>query len=114
VRYLGKSKARRLMHIGACCPALAPQAYQLAITALLRMRDPHAYISAVACYNALPGVMQVDQDQAWIDRVRAENQNQREKLEVELRTYQSNMIKESIRVSRCCASIHAYPTHSML
>ncbi|KZO99166.1 PCI-domain-containing protein [Calocera viscosa TUFC12733] len=96
--YSGKTRARRLMHIASCCPSLAPQAYQLAISTLLTMRDPHAYMHAVAAYNQIPGVMQVDQDQAWIDRVRGENQNQREKLEVELRTYQSNMIKESIRM----------------
>ncbi|EJU01508.1 G protein pathway suppressor 1 [Dacryopinax primogenitus] len=96
--YSGKSRVRRLLHIASCCPSLSAQAYQLAIQTLLTMRDAHAYVHAVAAYNQLPGVMQVDQDQEWIDRVRAENQNQREKLEVELRTYQSNMIKESIRM----------------
>jgi COP9 signalosome complex subunit 1 len=38
-------------------------------------------------------------DQEWIDTVTTQNQSERMKLEVELKTYTNNMIKESIRVS---------------
>ena len=37
-------------------------------------------------------------DDGWIQQIHSKNQSQRNKLEVELKTYQSNMIKESIRV----------------
>jgi len=37
-------------------------------------------------------------DGRWIDEVGAKNQAERTKLEVELKTYTNNMIKESIRV----------------
>lgn len=37
-------------------------------------------------------------DQKWVDETNMRNQGERSKLEVELKTYSSNMIKESIRV----------------
>jgi hypothetical protein len=39
-------------------------------------------------------------DTKWSDEVITRNQSDRAKLEVELKTYSNNMIKESIRVSR--------------
>jgi hypothetical protein len=47
-----------------------------------------------------------DVDVAWVDSVRELERKEGGKLEVELRGYMSNLIKESIRVSsraRCCA-----------
>ena len=38
-------------------------------------------------------------DTRWADEVMAKNQAEKTKLEVELKTYTNNMIKESIRVS---------------
>jgi hypothetical protein len=38
-------------------------------------------------------------DTWWADEVMAKNQAEKMKLEVELKTYTNNMIKESIRVS---------------
>jgi COP9 signalosome complex subunit 1 len=40
----------------------------------------------------------VDVDQKWIEQTTSKNQNERQKLEVELKNYTNNMIKESIRV----------------
>jgi COP9 signalosome complex subunit 1 len=37
-------------------------------------------------------------DTRWADETMAKNQAERSKLEVELKTYSNNMIKESIRV----------------
>jgi COP9 signalosome complex subunit 1 len=41
-------------------------------------------------------------DQKWIEETLAKNQAERMKLEMELKTYSNNMIKESIRVSEFC------------
>ena len=37
-------------------------------------------------------------DPTWLEQVTTRNQSERVKLEVELKTYTNNMIKESIRV----------------
>lgn len=48
----------------------------------------------------LPNPLEIAQlDTKWVDEVTAKNQSDRVKLEVELKTYTNNMIKESIRVS---------------
>jgi COP9 signalosome complex subunit 1 len=47
----------------------------------------------------LPNPMDVAQvDTRWVDETMAKNQAEKMKLEVELKTYTNNMIKESIRV----------------
>jgi hypothetical protein len=44
-------------------------------------------------------------DGRWIDEANAKNQAERTKLEVELKTYTNNMIKESIRVRVSLCSV---------
>lgn len=87
------------------CPTLALQAYHLAVQRIRDGRDTGFYQRAVKLYNtstaedpAQPAVV----DAAWAEQVTARNVQERNKLEVELKTYQSNMIKESIRVSALC------------
>jgi len=40
-------------------------------------------------------------DTKWMDKIIVKNQEEQTKLEVELKTYSNNMIKESIRVCAC-------------
>lgn len=48
----------------------------------------------------LPNPLEIAQlDAKWVDEVAARNQSEKVKLEVELKTYTNNTIKESIRVS---------------
>lgn len=97
--WIGRSAVIRLLHVIQHCPTLATQAFHLAVQRIQRTRDPTLYQAAVSHYNALPGVTeQASVDQKWMDEVQVKNQSERNKLEVELKTYQSNMIKESIRV----------------
>lgn len=59
------------------------------------------YQGAIELYNTLPSTSEaqkVEVDAAWVDAVNAKNNSERSKLEAELKIYQSNMIKESIRV----------------
>lgn len=71
------------------------------------MSDTALYRSLLAAYDQLatgsdgdlPPLAEVHPlNQDWIDEVTQKNQAQRIKLETELKTYTSNMIKESIRV----------------
>ena len=114
---LGRGAVYRLFHIMNNCPALAQQAYQLAIqritstpntpsppssSASSSFQDPSLYRTAVSLHNSLPDVdssRRVVVDNAWADQVHARNVREKNKLETELKTYLSNSIKESIRVS---------------
>ena len=89
------------------CPTLAPQALQLATKEALKGRDTSLYRSIFATYeriyadasDELPEPSSIAQlDPRWIEDMTTKNAAERTKLEVELKTYSSNMIKESIRV----------------
>lgn len=89
------------------CPTLAPQALQLASKEALNGRDTALYHNIYLTYDRvhndnsdeIPDSSAVlAQDARWIEETNAKNQAEKTKLEVELKTYSSNMIKESIRV----------------
>jgi hypothetical protein len=86
---------------------VAPQALKLAFAQIEGLRDPSLYQTAMNAYDAvadlpesqLPPISEVCQvNTAWCEGVVKKNQTERTKLEVELKTYSNNMIKESIRV----------------
>lgn len=59
----------------------------------------YAYEQAAAGKDEFPPFEELTKvDQAWLDELARRNNEDRVKLEVELKTYTSNMIKESIRV----------------
>ncbi|KAG9019372.1 hypothetical protein FRB90_003476 [Tulasnella sp. 427] len=95
----GRTAYLRAVFIAQRCPSLAQQAYQFALANLLQGTDVQSYITTISSYNALPGVPQVPQDQAWIDKTSGNNTNERARLEVDLKNYSANMIKESVRLS---------------
>jgi len=97
--YSGRTAYIRSVFIATHCPTLAPQAYQLALQHLQQGSDVSAYLQVISAYNNLPNVSHSLPDQAWIDTTIARNAKEKERLEVELKTYASNMIKESVRMS---------------
>ncbi|CCM06321.1 uncharacterized protein FIBRA_08573 [Fibroporia radiculosa] len=106
--YSGRSLVDRLVPVISSCPTLTGQALQLALQEILQMRDPNLYRAVLAAYEQaataskgqLPPSSDVaPTDQKWIDETNQKNQADRTKLEVELKTYTSNMIKESIRMA---------------
>ncbi|KAI0088210.1 G protein pathway suppressor 1 [Irpex rosettiformis] len=107
--YNGRTIVDRLSWIIQQCPTLAPQALQIAMVHVPRLRDPniatmllHAYEQAVASgvQENMPSFVELSKvDQTWIDELNRRNSEDRVKLEVELKTYSSNMIKESIRMA---------------
>lgn len=98
----------RLLNIIASCPAIAPQALKIAFNHLYRLRDPSLVQAALAAYTSAtvlpegqglpPAGEVVEVHTTWIEEVTKKNVAERTKLEVELKTYTNNMIKESIRV----------------
>ncbi|KAI5121928.1 hypothetical protein M0805_000257 [Coniferiporia weirii] len=91
----------RLLYVLEHCPMLADAAFRLAIQRIKAGRDPSLYRTAVNSYNdARPdGGDRVETDEVWVESVSKANTAEQNKLEVELKTYQSNMIKESIRMA---------------
>lgn len=103
----GRTYVDHLLHIMSVCPTLAPQALQLAVKEALKGRDPTLYRNVFAAYERAhqdapeetPELSAIATlDQKWIEDTTAKNLSERTKLEVDLKTYTSNMIKESIRV----------------
>ncbi|KAH9903344.1 G protein pathway suppressor 1 [Cubamyces lactineus] len=106
--YSGRTYVERLLHIMSVCPTLAPQALQLAITEALKGRDTGLYREIFSRYerahadlgDEIPELSALASfDHQWVEETNAKNQAERTKLEVELKTYSSNMIKESIRMA---------------
>ena len=97
----------RLIHIIPRCPSIALNAVQIALQQIPKLRDMSMYRGLMNAYtqavknanNQLPPPNEVlPFDQKWLDETIAKNKSEKIKLEVELKTYTSNMIKESIRV----------------
>ena len=106
--YTGRTAIDRLIHILTIAPAIAAEAYQLCVQHIHQSRDPALFQNLLQAYEqlappegvALPNALDLAQlDVAWADEAMQRNQADRVKLEVELKTYSNNMIKESIRVS---------------
>ncbi|KAH0578571.1 hypothetical protein H2248_003718 [Termitomyces sp. 'cryptogamus'] len=108
--YSGRTAIDRLTNIVQTCPSIAPEAFQLAVQHIHQSRNPGLYQNLLSAYeNAansldlpapLPNPMEVAPlNMEWADETTAKNNAERSKLEVELRTYSNNMIKESIRMA---------------
>ncbi|EDR00057.1 uncharacterized protein LACBIDRAFT_192125 [Laccaria bicolor S238N-H82] len=106
--YTDRTAIDRLIHIASICPSIAMEAFQLCVQHIHQSRDPTLYQALLTAYeqtsNALdmplPNPLDLAQlDTKWMDEIIAKNQAERTKLEVELKTYSNNMIKESIRMA---------------
>ena len=110
----GRTAIDRLTHIVHVCPTIAPEAYHLALLQIQQSRDPLLYVALNSAYDQMVSDSEIQMprpsaiariDGRWLDEVNARNQAERTKLEVELKTYTNNMIKESIRVRISLSSI---------
>ncbi|KAG6816086.1 hypothetical protein H0H87_008748 [Tephrocybe sp. NHM501043] len=108
--YSGRTAIDRLIHIVQTCPSIAPEAFQLAVQHIHQSRNPGLYQNLLSAYEhaaatpnlptSLPNPVELaPMNMAWADETATKNQSERTKLEVELKTYSNNMIKESIRSS---------------
>ena len=100
IYFLGRAAINRLRFIADECEQLATQALQRAIHLVMQTRDASLYQRTVHELNSRASSTDMTPyDSEWAEVTHAKNTSEREKLETELKTYTSNMIKESIRVS---------------
>jgi COP9 signalosome complex subunit 1 len=101
------------------------EAFQLAVQLIHQSRDPALYQQVLSTYEhvsahpdlpvKLPNPMQIAQlDTKWSDEMMAKNAAEKVKLEVELKTYTNNMIKESIRVRVRSSSVSGWVSEILL
>jgi COP9 signalosome complex subunit 1 len=95
-----RSAIKRLQFIAGSCPSLAPQALAKALDYTLEGKDTTLYQNVFAQYNSVANPQEIkDLDAEWVEKTSNKAQTEKDKLEVELKMYTGNMIKESIRVS---------------
>ncbi|KAI0795680.1 26S proteasome subunit RPN7-domain-containing protein [Abortiporus biennis] len=109
--YSGRTAIDKIIFLLPLCPSIAPSAFRRAIELLQHTRDPTIYTHLVNEYDKAQSLAQslgspipahldvAPLDSKWIEETLAKNQADKTKLEVELKTYSSNMIKESIRMA---------------
>lgn len=109
-QYTGRTAVDRLMHIIHTLPAIAPEAFQLGVQLVHQGRDPSLYQGLLSAYeqavlnlgaaSTLPNPLSLATlDTRWVDKTNERNRAEQSKLELELKTYSGNMIKESIRMA---------------
>ncbi len=103
----------RLINIISLSPSLAPQAFRRALRLLTAptQRDTEYYKAILTPYEGvssrpgarIPPLEELLPDHtpylAWIEETNERNNAERRKLEVELKTYIGNVLKESIRMA---------------
>ncbi|GAA5913578.1 hypothetical protein JCM6882_001691 [Rhodosporidiobolus microsporus] len=127
----GRGKPLRLLHVAQSSPSLAGPALTLALSSIksltldVRLYEEtfHAYRKFVSSIDAgeeqdpravewLKGVRgeggrgEEKVDREWVERTRREAQGGQDKLEVELKGYLTNLIKESIRMGHRDLALH--------
>lgn len=103
---LGRTRATRLIQIAKVHPPFAVPALHLALEHIPKATlDVPLYEATFLEYRQAQGTSSstapasYNLDRAWIDKSRKEAKSGLDKLEVELKGYTTNLIKESIRVS---------------
>ncbi|ROT42765.1 COP9 signalosome complex subunit 1 [Sodiomyces alkalinus F11] len=97
--YTGRTRFERLLTIGRCCIPLCLEALKAAVAEAKRGNDVGRYKEVYECIRiAAPSSPEGLFDQAWVDRVTRENRAQTHRLEVQLKGYKNNLVKESIRM----------------
>ncbi|KAK9469320.1 26S proteasome subunit RPN7-domain-containing protein [Lipomyces arxii] len=97
--YSKRNAVNRLLFIADKSPELAENALVLAITRLKQSLDVSRYEDTVERLKEIsPSNKFAAVDQAWIDTVTNKSRITGDKLELELKSYKNNLIKESIRM----------------
>lgn len=92
--YTGRRRIERLLFVARSCPQLRVQAFNAALESIKTSSlDYKLYL------DILNECKEADGDEKWAEEARVKYENEQEKLDVELKNYQNNLIKESIRVS---------------
>ncbi|KAL9587111.1 MAG: hypothetical protein Q9212_000478 [Teloschistes hypoglaucus] len=113
--YKGKTRFDRLLLIGLTSPLLAPEALKLALSEALRGKDVGKYDAALdAMREIVPSQAKVLQDPSWVDRTSKQIKAESDRLEMELKGYKNNLIKESIRMGYDDLGQHLHQTGELV
>jgi COP9 signalosome complex subunit 1 len=101
--FSGQAAIKRLRFIASNSTTLQGAALRLAIDQTKAVNlDASLYQQLVNEYNALPSVhTQIPLDYDWMAKVKATKDTEGDRLQIELKTYTTNLIKESTRVRSC-------------
>ncbi|EPQ31263.1 uncharacterized protein PFL1_01448 [Pseudozyma flocculosa PF-1] len=104
--YKGLARIQRLIHLASCCPELRQPCSAAALDLLKETtRDTSSYHHVLTLHNTdasgslISAAERKQLDSEWLAQTEAHNRSEQEKLELELRNYQNNLIKESIRMA---------------
>lgn len=96
---IGRTRFERLYTIGTSSTQLCLEALKAAVTEAKQGKDVQRYeIATSALLEIAPQDLDAVPDQAWIDRIKKQVKAETDKMELELKGYKNNLIKESIRV----------------
>ncbi|KAL8842421.1 MAG: hypothetical protein Q9170_000549 [Blastenia crenularia] len=113
--YKGKTRFDRLLLIGTTSPLLAPEALRYAITEAKQGKDVGRYESAVSVLREIaPGDPNATRDLPWEDKVNKQVKAESDRLEMELKGYKNNLIKESIRMGHDDLGQHFHRTGDLI
>ncbi|KAL9105110.1 MAG: hypothetical protein Q9163_000028 [Psora crenata] len=95
----GRTRFDRLYLIGRSSPHLCLDALRAAIAEAKRSSDVRRYEKAVsALAKAAPSDPDAEPDTLWVARMKKLVKAETDRMELELKGYKNNLIKESIRV----------------
>jgi len=95
----GRTQVGRLLHIGTHSIPLSIEALKFAIKLIKKGTDTKCYKLAVSVLQKVaPNDPDAKLDEEWTDRTNRRVALETEKMEVALKSYKHNLIKESIRV----------------
>lgn len=98
---VGKTRFDRLLLIGTSSTYLYIEALKAAIAEAKLGKDAGRYDVAVSILQeSAPGDPDAIPDLGWIERTTKQVKAETDRLELELKGYKNNLIKESIRVSQ--------------
>lgn len=99
--YKGQNRIDRLLHIGRCSTVLCTDALKAAVAAAKTGKDLQRYRDALECLReAAPDDTEARPDNAWVEKTSAENAQNVHRLDLELKGYENNLVKESVRLTQ--------------
>ena len=97
--YKGKTRLFRLLHIGKHSTYLATDALKAAALEAKTGKDVALYEKIVQTLKSVsPNEPEAALDKDWVDKTTREAKAEMTRMELELKSYRHNLIKESIRV----------------
>lgn len=105
----GRTRFERLLLIGTSSSYLYLEALKAAIAEAKQGTDIQRYEIAVSYLREMaPNDSDATPDLDWIDRMKKEVKGATDRMELELKGYKNNLIKESIRVCYVLSQVQAH------